>query len=74
MRELGLKPCQTQPWRHSLTEAGDRVLHGDTQAGNLLDELTESVTGQTLCSEIVTAEILGIAVDSIIFLPPLHYH
>lgn len=23
MRELGLRPCQPRPWRHSLTEAGD---------------------------------------------------
>ena len=25
MRELGLRPCQPRPWRHSLTEAGDTL-------------------------------------------------
>jgi putative transposase len=27
MRELGLRPCQPRPWRHSLTVAGDAPHH-----------------------------------------------
>jgi putative transposase len=49
MRELGLRPCQPRPWRHSLTVAGDRPHH----IPDLLHrDFTAEAPGQKLIGDI----------------------
>jgi hypothetical protein len=59
MRELGLEPCQTRPWRHSLTEQGpsgpipdlvNRDFSATVPGAKMVGDITYSAQSAVMCS------------------------